>query len=116
MTRCCFGQVELSRSSLQSDYRNHDYANPKWKGAGIYADAGITGTQTAKRDEFNRLIRDCMDGKIDMVITKSISRFARNTLDTLKHVRMLKERGSAVFFEEEDTNTLSMDSELLWLY
>lgn len=87
--------------------------NSAWQDAGIYADAGITGTQTAKRDEFNRLIRDCLAGKIDMIITKSISRFARNTLDTLKHVRMLKERGVAIYFEEENLNTLSMDSELL---
>ena len=102
-----------SYQSQVEHYTELIHANPKWKAAGIYADAGITGTQTAKRDEFNRLIQDCMDGKIDMVITKSISRFARNTLDTLTHVRMLKERGIAVFFEEENINTLSMDSELL---
>ena len=55
--------------------------NPEWELAGIYADDGITGTNTKKREEFNRMIQDCMDGKIDMIITKSISRFARNTLD-----------------------------------
>jgi len=66
-----------------------------------------------KREDFQRLINDCMNGDVDMVITKSISRFARNTLDTLKYVRMLKDKGVAVFFEEENINTLTMDGELL---
>lgn len=66
-----------------------------------------------KREDFQRLINDCMNGDVDMIITKSISRFARNTLDTLKYVRMLKEKGIAVFFEEENINTLTMDGELL---
>ena len=103
----------VTHQSQVEHYTELIHANPKWKAAGIYADAGITGTQTAKRDEFNRLIRDCMDGKIDMVITKSISRFARNTLDTLKHVRMLKEREIAVFFEEENIWTFDGKGELL---
>ena len=81
--------------------------------AGIYADEAITGTQVAKREGFQKMINDCMSGQIDMVITKSISRFARNTLDTLKYVRMLKEKDIAVFFEDENINTLSMDGELL---
>ncbi|MBQ2667900.1 MAG: recombinase family protein [Clostridia bacterium] len=85
----------------------------EWSYAGIYADEGITGTQVAKREDFQRMINDCMSGKIDMVITKSISRFARNTLDTLKYVRQLKEKGVAVFFEEEHINTLTMDGELM---
>ncbi|WHX50072.1 recombinase family protein [Paenibacillus woosongensis] len=84
-----------------------------WILVDIYADEAITGTQVKKRDDFQRLIKDCMDGKIDMVITKSISRFARNTVDTLKYVRMLKERNVAVFFEKENINTLTMDGELL---
>ena len=87
--------------------------NPEWDMAGIYADEAITGTQITKRESFLRMINDCMDGNIDMVVTKSISRFARNTLDTLKYVRMLKEKGIAVFFEEENINTLTMDGELL---
>ena len=66
-----------------------------------------------KREDFQRMINDCMNGEIDMVITKSISRFARNTLDTLKYVRMLKERNIAVYFEDEKINTLTMDGELL---
>ena len=84
-----------------------------WIFAGIYADEAITGTQVTKREDFQRLINDCVNGEIDMVITKSISRFARNTLDTLKYVRLLKERNIAVFFEDEKINTLTMDGELL---
>ena len=81
--------------------------------AGIYADEGITGTQVSKRNEFKKMIEACMLNQVDMIITKSISRFARNTLDTLKYVRMLKEKNIAVFFEDEKINTLSMDGELL---
>lgn len=88
-------------------------SKPEWDLAGIYADEAITGTQVTKREDFQRLINDCMNGDVDMIITKSISRFARNTLDTLKYVRMLKEKGIAVFFEEENINTLTMDGELL---
>ena len=84
-----------------------------WIFAGIYADEAITGTQVTKREDFQRLINDCVNGEIDMVITKSISRFARNTLDTLKYVRLLKEQNIAVFFEDEKINTLTMDGELL---
>ena len=84
-----------------------------WTFAGIYADEGITGTKTEKREEFQLLINECMNGNVDMIITKSISRFARNTLDTLRYVRMLKEKNVAVFFEEENINTLTMDGELL---
>lgn len=87
--------------------------NKEWVLADIYADEAITGTQVAKREDFQRMINDCMNGEIDMVITKSISRFARNTLDTLKYVRMLKERNIAVYFEDEKINTLTMDGELL---
>ena len=87
--------------------------NKQWVMTEVYADEAITGTQITKRDGFQSMIADCMEGKIDMVITKSISRFARNTLDTLKYVRMLKERNVAVFFEEENINTLTMDGELL---
>ncbi len=87
--------------------------NSEWSLADIYADEAITGTQVTKREDFQRLINDCMNGEIDLIVTKSISRFARNTLDTLKYVRMLKEKGIAVFFEEENINTLTMDGELL---
>ncbi len=67
----------------------------------IYSDEAITGTQVNKRENFQRMINDCMNNEIDMIITKSISRFARNTLDTLKYVRMLKEKNIAVYFEDE---------------
>lgn len=74
--------------------------------AGIYADEAITGTQVKKREDFQRLINDCMNGDVDMVITKSISRFARNTLDTLKYVRMLKDKGVAVFLRKKTSTPL----------
>jgi len=86
---------------------------PDWMMAGVYADEAITGTQVTKREGFQKMIQACMDGDVDMVITKSISRFARNTLDTLKYVRKLKEKDIAVYFEDEKINTLSMDGELL---
>ena len=77
----------------------------EWTLVDIYTDKAITGTLVIKRDGFQRLINDCLNGDIDMIITKSISRFARNTLDTLRYVRMLKERNIAVFFENINTNT-----------
>lgn len=87
--------------------------NPEWELAGIYADDGITGTNTKKREEFNRMIQDCMNGNIDMIITKSISRFARNTLDCLKYIRELKEKNIPVFFEKENINTMDSKGEVL---
>lgn len=95
-----------------------DLINQKkeWVLVDIYADEAITGTQVTKRENFQRMINDCMNGDIDMVITKSISRFARNTLDTLKYVRMLKEKNIAVYFEDEKINTLTMDGESYSLY
>lgn len=102
-----------SYKSQVSYYTDLIKKNKEWVFAGIYADEAITGTQITKRTDFQRLINDCMNGDIDMVITKSISRFARNTLDTLKYVRMLKEKNIAVYFEDEKINTLTMDGELL---
>ena len=81
--------------------------------AGIFADEGITGTSTKKRENFNRMIRKCKKGKIDLILTKSISRFARNTLDTIKYTRMLRAMGIGIHFEKENINTLDMDSEML---
>ena len=94
-------------------YTEYIRKNPSWEFSGIYADDGISGTNTKKREEFNRLITDCMDGKIDMVVTKSISRFARNTLDCLKYIRQLKEKNIALFFEKEGINTLDAKGEVL---
>ena len=87
--------------------------NKEWTMAGIFADEGITGTSARKRPEFLRMIRQCKQGKIDIVLTKSISRFARNTVDCLNYVRALKELGIAVIFEKENMNTLEIDSEIL---
>lgn len=86
---------------------------PEWVFVDIYADEAISGTLDYKRTDFMRMINDALNGKIDLIITKSISRFARNTLDTLKYVRMLKEKNVAVLFEEENINTLEMSGELL---
>ena len=82
-----------------------------WKLAGIYADKGITGTSMKKRDEFNKLIRQCKRGKVDMIIVKSISRFARNTLDCLKITRMLRELKVDVYFEEQNLHSIDPSSE-----
>lgn len=87
--------------------------NSAWTLAGIYADEGISGTQTKKRDEFNRMIADCEAGNIDMIITKSISRFARNTLDCLQYIRKLKDLNIPVYFEKEKINTMNERGELL---
>ena len=85
---------------------------PEWCLAGIYADEGISGTRADKRDEFQKMIKACLDGKIDYIITKSVSRFARNTVECLEYVRMLKSRGIGVLFEEQNIDTLKSDSEL----
>lgn len=94
-------------------YTEYIKKNPEWEFAGIYADDGISGTNTKNREEFNRLIKDCETGTIDMVITKSISRFARNTLDCLKYIRRLKEKNIPVFFEKESINTMDAKGEVL---
>ncbi len=87
--------------------------NPEWSLVGIFADEGISGTQTKKRTEFNKMIRLCKKQKIDLILCKSISRFARNTVDILGHVRQLKELGIGVLFEEQNINTLNMTSEFM---
>ena len=94
-------------------YTSYINSNPEWELAGIFADDGISGTNTKKREEFNRMIEACMEGKIDMVITKSISRFARNTLDCLKYIRQLKDKNIPVFFEKENINTMDSKGEIM---
>ena len=94
------------RVSTDSDEQVEHYTEfiqkkPEWEFAGIYADDGISGTNTKKREDFNRMIDDCEAGNIDMIITKSISRFARNTLDCLKYIRELKDINIPVIFEKE---------------
>ena len=86
-------------------YTTYINGHPDWELAGIFADDGISGTNTKKREEFNRMIDECMAGNIDHVITKSISRFARNTLDCLKYIRQLKEKNIPVFFEKKYFDT-----------
>ena len=87
--------------------------NKEWEFVDIYADSGLSGTQSDNRDEFQRMISDANNGLIDIIITKSISRFARNTMDTLKYVRMLKDENIAIIFEKENINTLTMNGEML---
>ena len=87
--------------------------NSELEFAGIFADDGISGTNTKKREEFNRMIGECMAGNIDLIVTKSISRFARNTLDCLKYIRELKEKNIPVFFEKENINTMDSKGEVL---
>ena len=94
-------------------YTEYIKKNSTWQFAGIYADDGISGTGTKKREEFLRMIDDCMAGKIDMVVTKSISRFARNTIDCLKYIRQLKEKNIPVIFEKENINTMDAKGEVL---
>lgn len=107
-------EEQLNSYKSQKKYYNEKInSNSLWTFAGIYADEAITGTLDYKRNEFMRMITDAMEGKIDVIITKSISRFARNTLDTLKYVRRLKERNIAVIFEKENINTLEMSGEFL---
>ena len=102
-----------SLSAQVSYYSTLIQNNPEWEYAGVYVDQGITGTSTAHRDGFNRLVADCDAGKIDMVLVKSISRFARDTVDCLNTTRHLKDLGIAVYFERENINSLSEDGELM---
>lgn len=86
-------------------------ANPEWQMVGIFADRGITGTSVLKRDEFNKMIKLCKSKKIDMILVKSISRFARNTVDCLHYTRMLKTLGIDVYFEEQGIHSIKPDAE-----
>ena len=109
-------EEEEQQSSYEAQcsyYTDKIMTNPEWTMAGIFADEGITGTSTKKRDDFNRMIRKCKKGKINLILTKSISRFARNTLDTIKYTRMLRAMGIGIYFEKENIITLDMDSEML---
>ena len=103
---------QLNSYRVQKDYYTRYIANnEKWEYVDVYADEGITGTQVKKRDEFLRMIKDCEKGKIDMILTKSVSRFARNIVDSLSYVRKLKAMGIAIYFEEQNINSLKEDSE-----
>lgn len=102
-----------SYSNQLSHYSEYIQSKADWQFVDIYADEGISGTSAKKRPQFNRMIEDAKAGKIDLILTKSISRFARNTVDLLKNVRELKERGIAVLFEKENINTLESTGEVL---
>ena len=102
-----------SYEAQQTYYTDKIMTNPDWTMVGLFADQGITGTSARKRPEFLRMIRQCKQKKIDIVLTKSISRFARNTVDCLHYIRALRELGIAVIFEKEGINTLESDSEML---
>lgn len=111
-------RVSTDEDDQQNSYATQiryytDYINskPDWKLIGIFADEGISGTQTAKRTEYNKMIRMCRRRKIDLILCKSISRFARNTVDCLDYVRELKSLGISVVFEKENINTMSASSE-----
>ena len=106
-------EQNLSYEVQVAHYTEFIKKNTEWEFAGIFADDGISGTNTKKREEFNRMIEECMEGNIDLVITKSISRFARNTLDCLKYIRQLKEKYIAVYFEKENINTMDAKGEVL---
>ena len=106
-------EEQLTSYTIQKKvYTEMIAARPDWELAGIYADEGISGTRADKRPQFQKMIKDCFAGKIDYIVTKSVSRFARNTVDCLEHVRILKNRGIGIFFEEQNIDTLSIDSEL----
>ncbi|WP_430885239.1 recombinase family protein [Fusibacter sp. JL216-2] len=102
-----------SFSNQKSHYERLISNKDEWKLVRIYADEGISGTKTANRHEFNRMFEDAMNGKIDLIITKSISRFARNVVDTITYVRALKDRGVRIIFENENIDTMAMEGELM---
>lgn len=106
-------EQESSYDVQVAHYQEYISSRQDWELAGIYADDGISATNTKKREQFNKMIDDCMSGRIDMVLTKSISRFARNTVDCLKIIRQLKEKRIPVMFEKENINTLDAKGEVL---
>ena len=114
----CRVSTELEQQQSSYDiqieyYTRHIMQNPNWIFAGVFADDGRSATNTFRRDDFNQLMDQCMKGKVDMVITKSISRFARNTVDCISWVRKLREKNVAVYFEKENLNTLDDSTEMI---
>ena len=107
-------EEQLSSYEAQCEYYTDKImSNKEWTMAGIFADEGITGTSTKKRTEFLRMIRLCKQKKIDMILTKSIQRFARNTLDCINYTRILRDLGISVFFEKENLDSLPPESEFM---
>lgn len=113
--RVSTGQEEqLTSYEAQVDYyTKYIQANPSWKFVKVYCDEGITATSTKHRDGFNEMIEDALAGKINLILTKSVSRFARNTVDSLTVIRKLKEKGVSVYFEKENIDTGDAKGELL---
>ena len=107
-------EEQLNSYAAQKNYYTQKIEeNPDWEMAGVFADEGLSGTSMKKRKEFNRMIAACKRGRVDTILTKSLSRFARNTVDCLKIVRLLKAQGIGVIFEKENINTLTESSEFL---
>ena len=106
-------EQEHSFETQKAMYTEMIMMKPTWQMAGIYADEGITGTVAKKRPGFMKMIEDCRKGKIDMIVTKSVSRFSSNNLDCLMYVRELKQLGIPIIFEKEGINTIQVSSELL---
>ena len=102
-----------SYENQKAFYTEKIIKNPEWTMVDIFADEGITGTSTCRRKDFLRMIRQCRQGKIDMILAKSVSRFARNTLDTISYTRELRSLGIAVIFEEQNINSIYPESEFL---
>lgn len=108
-----YDEQDSSYETQVAHYKELIQKEPTWEFAGIYADDGISGTNTKKREQFNQMIAACKAGKIDLIVTKSISRFARNTIDCLKYIRDLKAINVAIFFEKENINTMDAKGEVL---
>ena len=117
---CAYARVSTG-SKAQADsyatqvayYTDKIQEDPLWEFAGIYADEATTGTKVKGRDEFQAMVQECMDGNIDLIITKSVTRFARNTVESIQTIRKLKEIGVGIIFEKENINTLTEKSELM---
>lgn len=106
-------EQESSFDAQVSYYTRLIKSNPEWIFVEVYSDEGVTGTSMKKREGFTRMINDALAGRIDLILTKSVSRFARNTVDTLTTVRKLKDKGVEVYFEKENIYTLDSKGELL---
>lgn len=107
-------EEQLTSYEAQVDYYTRFIqSKPEWEFVRVYTDEGISAVNTKKREGFNQMVRDALDGKIDLIVTKSVSRFARNTVDSLVTVRKLKEKGVEVYFEKENIYTLDSKGELL---
>jgi len=107
-------EEQLTSYSAQVDYyTNYIKSRDDWEFVSVYTDEGITGTNTKHREGFKRMVADALAGKIDLIVTKSVSRFARNTVDSLTTVRQLKEKGVEIYFEKENIWTLDSKGELL---